>query len=74
MLRAVKIRLYPNSGQTATINRLLGCSRYVYNALLAHKTKEYNENKRNLSLCDLSHHYHSVMCKDPELWFDVEFQ
>ena len=66
MLRAVKIRLYPNSGQTETINRLLGCSRYVYNALLALKTKEYNENKRNLSLSGLSHHYHSVMCKDQE--------
>ena len=66
MLRAVKIRLYPNSGQTETINRLLGCSRYVYNALLALKTKEYNENKRNLSLSDLSHHYHTVMRKAPE--------
>ena len=66
MLRAVKIRIYPNSGQTETINRLLGCSRYVYNALLALKTKEYNENGNNLTLCDLSHHYHSVMRKAPE--------
>lgn len=66
MLRAVKIRLCPNSGQAETINRLLGCSRYVYNALLALKTKEYNENGNNLSLCDLSHYYHSVMCKDPD--------
>lgn len=66
MLRAVKIRLYPNSEQTETVNRLLGCSRYVYNALLALKTKEYNENGNNLSLSDLSHHYHSVMCKDSD--------
>lgn len=66
MLRAVKIRLYPNSGQTETINRLLGCSRYVYNALLALKIKEYNENGNNLTLSDLSHHYHTVLCKDPE--------
>ena len=66
MLRAVKIRLYPNSEQTEMINRLLGCSRYVYNALLALKTKEYNENGNNLSFSDLSHHYHSVMCKDSE--------
>lgn len=66
MMRAVKIRLYPNREQEETINRLLGCSRYVYNALLDLKTKEYNENKRNLSLLDLSHHYHLTMCKDPE--------
>lgn len=66
MLRAVKMRIYPNIEQTETINRLLGCSRYVYNALLALKTKEYNENGNNLSLSDLSHHYHSVMCKEPE--------
>lgn len=67
MLRAVKIRIYPNSEQTETINRLLGCSRYVYNALLALKTKEYNENGNNLSLSDLSHHYHSVLCKDQSI-------
>ena len=66
MLRAVKIRIYPNSEQTETINRLLGCSRYVYNALLVLKTKEYNENKRNLSPRDLLHYYHSVMRKDTE--------
>ena len=66
MMRAVKVRLYPNREQEETIKRLLGCSRYVYNALLALKTKEYNENGNNLSLCDLSHYYHSVMCKDPE--------
>lgn len=66
MLRAVKIGLYPNGGQAETINRLLGCSRYVYNALLSLKTKEYNENGNNLTLLDLSHHYHSVMCKNPD--------
>lgn len=66
MLRAVKIRLYPNVEQAETINRLLGCSRYVYNALLDLKTKVYNENGNSLSLLDLSRHYHAVMRKDPD--------
>ena len=66
MLRAVKIRIYPNVEQTEAINRLLGCSRYVYNALLDLKIKEYNENGNSLSLLDLSRHYHAVMRKDPD--------
>ena len=34
MLRAVKIRLYPNVTQAIQINRLLGCYRVVYNQCL----------------------------------------
>ena len=37
MLRAVKIRLYPNKEQATQINKLLGCCRFVYNQCLARK-------------------------------------
>lgn len=39
MLRAFKIRLYPNKEQEQSINKLLGCYRFVYNHMLALKQK-----------------------------------
>ena len=44
MLRAIKIRLYPNATQATQINKLLGCYRVVYNQCLARKIKSYEEN------------------------------
>lgn len=66
MLRAVKIRLYPNREQEQAFNRLLGCYRFVYNQMLALKQKEYNENKKSLSLTDLSKHFHGTLLKDEQ--------
>ena len=45
MLRAVKIRLYPNNTQEVQINKLFGCYRVVYNQCLARKINSYKENK-----------------------------
>ena len=64
MLRAVKIRLYPNKTQEQTLNRVLGCYRFVYNHMLALKQKEYNENKKSLGLTDLSKYFHGTLLKD----------
>lgn len=41
MLKAIKIRLYPNQIQQTYINQLLGSSRYVYNKCLNFKSLEY---------------------------------
>ena len=38
MLKAIKIRLYPNTEQVAFINKQLGC-RLVYSQCLEHKKK-----------------------------------
>ena len=48
MLRAVKIRLYPNKEQATMFNKLLGCYRFVYNQCLARKIKSYNVNETAL--------------------------
>ena len=66
MLRAVKIRLYPNKEQATKINKLLGCYRFVYNQMLALKQKEYNENKKSLGLKDLSKYFHGTLLKDEQ--------
>ncbi len=48
MLRAIKVRLYPNKEQEQIINKLLGCYRFVYNYMLALRKQEYDINKINL--------------------------
>lgn len=66
MLRAIKIRLYPNKEQELKLNKVLGCYRFVYNHMLAFKQKEYNEYKKSLGLKDLSKYFHGTMLKDKQ--------
>lgn len=66
MLRAVKIRLYPNKEQELKLNKVLGCYRFVYNQMLALKQQEYNENKKSLGLTDLSKYFHGTLLKDEQ--------
>ena len=64
ILRAIKIRLYPNKTQEQTLNKVLGCYRFVYNQMLALKQNTYNENKTNLGLNELSKYFHRTLLKD----------
>ena len=64
MLRAVKIRLYPNKSQTTMINKLLGCCRFIYNQCLARKIKSYEENGISENLSTLGHFVHHELLKD----------
>lgn len=66
MLRAIKVRLYPNKEQERAINQLLGCYRFVYNYMLALKRKEYIDNKINLSLNDLSKYFFETLRKNED--------
>ena len=66
ILRAVKIRLYPNKGQEQTLNRVLGCYRFVYNQMLARKQEAYNTDKTNLGLRELSKFFHGELLKDEQ--------
>lgn len=66
MLRAIKIRLYPNKKQELKLCKVLGCYRFVYNHMLALKQKEYNENKKSLGLSYLSKYLHGTLLKDEQ--------
>lgn len=66
ILRAVKIRLYPNKTQEQTLNKVLGCYRFVYNQMLARKQEVYNTDKTNLGLCELSKYFHGDLLKKDE--------
>lgn len=66
MLRAIKIRLYPNKEQEQTLNKVLGCYRFVYNHMLALKQKEYNENKVSLGLKELNKYFFGTLRYDEQ--------
>ena len=73
MLRAIKIRLYPNKEQELKLNKVLGCYRFVYNQTLARKQQEYNDNKKSLSINDLSKFFHGELLKDEQYsWLKEE--
>ena len=64
MLRAIKIRLYPNNTQEQTLNKVLGCYRFVYNQMLARKQEAYTSENKYLGLNDLSKYFHGTLLKD----------
>jgi putative transposase len=69
MLKAIKIRLYPNETQKVYINKLLGSYRFVYNNCLALKKDKYIEDKSNLGLKELGNYFHQELTKNPEyIW------
>lgn len=53
MIKAIKVRIYPNKQQKDYIFNLIGCSRFVYNNLLAYKIEEFNTNKHNVTFGEL---------------------
>ena len=73
MLRAIKIRLYPNATQATQINKLLGCYRVVYNQCLARKIKSYEENKVTENRTTLGHFVHHELLKDDNfIWLNEQ--
>ncbi|HID0767928.1 TPA: IS200/IS605 family element RNA-guided endonuclease TnpB [Clostridium botulinum] len=45
MLKAYKYRLYPNNEQKEYFSKCFGCTRFIYNKMLADRIKSYEENK-----------------------------
>ena len=66
MLKALKIRLYPNKTQEAQINKLLGCYRFVYNQCLNKKITSYEKDKTSENLTSLGHYLHAYLTKQDE--------
>lgn len=49
MLKAIKLRIYPDATQANYINRLVGSCRFVYNQVLNHKIAQYREHGKSVS-------------------------
>lgn len=67
MLKAIKIRLYPNKTQENKLNSLLGSYRFVYNQCLSFKKQRYESEKLNTNLSDLGHYFHQNL-RDEYEW------
>ena len=66
MLRAIKVRLYPNKIQEQELNKVLGSYRFVYNHMLAMKQEAYNADKTNIGLNEISKYFHNELLKKEE--------
>ena len=49
MLRTYEYRIYPNKEQQILMAKHFGCVRFIYNYMLAYKTKIYETDKKNIS-------------------------
>ena len=65
MLRAIKLRLYPNKTQQIYISKLLGSYRFIFNQCLDLKKKKYDEDI-NFGLKDLGTFFHQDLTKQIE--------
>lgn len=68
MLKAIKIRLYPNQNQKDYISNLHGCYRFVYNSCLAYKIEKYKDNKTNVSFSELGKYLTELKTKEETKW------
>ena len=56
MLKSYEYRLYPNKEQQTLMAKHFGCVRFIYNYMLAYKTKIYETDKKNINkfeMCSL---------------------
>ena len=53
MLKAMKLEIKPNKTQRTLINKTCGCTRLVFNLMLAEKIKVYKETNNSISSYDL---------------------
>jgi putative transposase len=66
MIKAVKIRLYPNKTQSSYINRLCGSYRKIYNMCLEKKITAYTTDKTTVTFGDLGKYFHQDLTKNEE--------
>ena len=66
MLKAIKIRIYPDQAQQSYINNMIGTCRFVYNNCLSYKIREYNENKKSVSFSEIGKYL--VSLKNDHEW------
>ena len=64
MLKAIKVRIYPDDVQKQFISRQLGCCRKIYNLLLDYKKTEWEQNKHSVGLKDMGKYLTKLKTKD----------
>jgi len=72
MLRAVKIRLYPNETQKDYISNLLGSYRKVYNLSLGYKVDMYKLSGETANMKSIGNEFHNNWSKSEEYFYLAE--
>ena len=67
MLKSFVYKLKPNKEQIIQINNTFGCTRFVYNKLLAHRQNMYENDNISLSRIDCNNYCNQVL-KNEFLW------
>lgn len=61
MLKAIKVRIYPNKEQEVYISKQLGCCRFVYNSCLSFRKNEYENSQRSVSFSETDKYCNHVL-------------
>ena len=72
MYKAYKFRLYPNNNQIFLINKIFGCTRFVYNYYLSQKKNKHLENKTILTSLECIKDLKSNLIKDKTWLTEVD--
>ena len=72
MLRAIKIRLYPNETQKSYISNLMGSYRKVYNLSLNYKMEMYKLSGETANMKSIGNEFHNNWTKSEEYFYLVE--
>jgi len=70
MLKAIKIKLYPNQDQMIYINKLLGSCRFIYNNCLSYKIESYNKDKHNVTFGELGKYLTNLKQNKDYVWLN----
>lgn len=60
MLKAIKVRIYPNNDQIEYLNNLFGASRFVFNKGLEYKKTMYEKDKTSISFGQLAKYINTL--------------
>ena len=70
MLKAIKIRIYPDSVQKQFISKQLGCCRFIYNKILDYKKTQYEQYNKNTSLSQMGKYLTTLKKQDNFLFLN----
>lgn len=68
MLRAYKVRIYPNNLQTEMLEKHFGCARFIWNWALAKRIALYETEKKSISRFKLSEQLPKMKADDETKW------
>jgi len=75
VLKAVKVRLYPNAEQQAIINQQIGGNRFIYNKLLALRINAYKKFGKKVGKFDLNNRITVLKKRAKTSWLrDIDSQ